>query len=213
MRLNDLMLKLGDCVQLMATRMDPRTGEFRPNPTLEFSRLKPQDRGDKTAGEIAPTIGLEGFACGNWTRLGNRKSVGMGLGNVQGDLASWNDRMICTGSGDRKILALRRDKIGPAGAKLASDAGLWGHELPAGYQATAIIVCPQAVVVGGGAYDSEAGGGKGFVRVLAAEGGKTLAESALPAPLSYNGLALAGGRLYATLADGSAVCLGAKNAP
>jgi hypothetical protein len=42
--------------------------------------------------------------------------------------------------------------------------------------------------------------------------GRLLAEQTLTAPLGYNALALAGGRVYATLADGSAVCLGAKPA-
>ena len=74
-----------------------------------------------------------------------------------------------------------------------------------------IIVCPNAVVVGGGIYGENDEGAQGFVQVLSMDKGETLGECTLPSPLTYNGLAMAAGRVYATFADGSAACLGDKS--
>jgi len=208
MRLNDLMLQVDDSIQLMVTRMEPRTGDMKANPTQEFQKLPRDKREGKSAGEITPTIGLEGFVCGNWMRLGNRKSVSMGFGNVQGDVASWGKEIVCTCTNGRSICAFHRDGVGPLGEKLDPAATMWGKNLPEGYQATSIIVCPNAVVIGGGVYEE---GAKGFIQVLSVEKGETVAERTFPAPVTYNGLALADGRVHATFADGSAACLGSRS--
>ena len=210
MRTNDLLVACGDAVQLMTTRLDANSGQAAANPTVDFEKLRREDRAGKTAGEIAPSIGLEGFACGNWTRLGNRKYGAMQLGNVSGELLSWGEIVACVSARGTRVEAVRRDKLAPAGAPRAAGAVLWTHSLPPDYQATAVIACPNAVVVGGDVCGKGAPGGKGFVRVLSAEKGELLAECSLPARLSYNGLIVANGLLYATLRDGSAVCLGPK---
>src|SRR5439155_18117419 len=91
MRRNDLLLAVGDTVQLMLTRMDPKTGEFRPNPTNEFSQAAarrrvallsnqknpakavPPEENIAPPIETTPGIGLEGFIAPVWPRLGDRK--------------------------------------------------------------------------------------------------------------------------------------------
>jgi hypothetical protein len=81
--------------------------------------------------------------------------------------------------------------------------------MPPEYQVTSVVVCRNAVVIGGGVYgDGEAA--RGFVRVLSSDKGETKAEYHSGAPLAYNGVVVAGGRIYATFADGTAACLGSK---
>ncbi|MEW6359335.1 MAG: PQQ-binding-like beta-propeller repeat protein [Planctomycetota bacterium] len=221
MRRNDLIFKTGDSVQLMVTRMDPKTGEVRKNPTFEYGQFldrqahakarKKEFKETMTVEEIAPSIGLEGFTSWNWTRLGNRKHMTMNFGNVGGDMASWDDGMVCAIAKEgTTVTAVKRENVGPFGQKVGPPA--WTLTLPAGRQATSLVLCPNAVLVGGGVYEAGSNEGRGFVMTLSRDKGEKIAECAFGAPLSYNGLAVAGGRLYATLADGSAVCLGSKAA-
>ena len=65
-----------------------------------------------------------------------------------------------------------------------------------------------AVVIGGGVYGEDA---RGFIQVLSVAKGERVVERTFPAPLTYSGLALAGSRVHATFADGSAACLGSKS--
>ncbi|MBM4050132.1 MAG: hypothetical protein FJ279_33980, partial [Planctomycetes bacterium] len=106
MRRNDLMLKVGDSVQLMLTRLNPKTGEFMANPTVEYGKYMqrvqraklakaPLNEEPRTLTEIAPSIGLDGFMSANWTRLGTRKHVSMNLGNASGCMLSWNEQIVC----------------------------------------------------------------------------------------------------------------------
>jgi hypothetical protein len=106
------------------------------------------------------------------------------------------------------VQAVRRDKVTAVGKAIDPQGKLWKTALPEDYQATAVIVCRNAVVVGGGVYKPGAKEGKGFVQLLALEDGKPTAECSFDVPLAYNGLAVAEGRVYATLADGSVACLG-----
>ena len=162
-----------------------------------------------TLEEIAPSIGLEGFISWNWTRLGNRKHMTMNFGNVSGDMVSWGDSMVCAISKEgTTIRAINREKVKPFGGKV--EGHLWDASLPKGYQATAVVICRNAVVVGGGIYSEDAKEARGFVRLLSPDKGTEIAERTLNAPLSYNGIAVAGDRIYATFAHGSIACLGSE---
>jgi outer membrane protein assembly factor BamB len=253
MRKNDLMLKTGEAIQLMLTRMNPKTGEFVANPTHEYEKYlarlqqarlaavrakkplpKPPEE-PMTLTEIAPSIGLEGFMSWNWVRLGTRKFKTMDLGNIGGCMLSWGKQMVCANDQDGPrlspgffylprydptveagakegtvIRAMSREKVKPFGQKLDPKDWKWEAMLPAGYQATAVIVCGNGVVVGGGFYKKDATLAGGFVRVLSLNEGAQIAERTFAAPLTYNGMAVAGGRIYATLDDGSMLCLGKK---
>jgi hypothetical protein len=48
------------------------------------------------------------------------------------------------------------------------------------------------------------------MRVLSTDKGETLAEQVVGSPLVYNSVAVAGGKVFATLADGSVLCLGKR---
>jgi outer membrane protein assembly factor BamB len=194
-RLNDILLEVGDSIQWMSTRLDPRTGAFRS---------------DEAAPEATPRIGLEGLACGNWLRLGSRKHAPMAFGNVSADLLSWSEQAVCAAAAEGTLKAIRRDRVSPGSEKPDPADELWNTNLPTAYQATSMVLCPDALVVGGGLHAEGQAGSGGFVRVLSLEDGEPLAERKLPAPVSYNGLALAGGRLYATLTDGTTLGLGTQ---
>jgi outer membrane protein assembly factor BamB len=233
LRKNDLMLDTGDTIQLMLTRMNPKTGEIVPNARREFhNQAKKTVRGAKSKqskaradgggkpaepakpvapDEIVPGIGLEGFLSGIWTRLGDRRYGRMNFGNASGSLVSWDDAIVCADApnGDA-IQSVRRDKLRASGKEIDPQGNLWKTSLPDGYQATAVIVCRNAIVVGGGVYTPGSKQGKGFVLLLAMEGGKPTAECRFDVPLAYNGIAVTEGRLYATLANGPVACLGAK---
>jgi outer membrane protein assembly factor BamB len=188
-----------------------------------------------TLEEVAPDIGLEGFMSWNWTRLGNRKFRTMSFGNVSGGMLSWGEQMVCANNQDGQrlnpgffyqprvepmaganakegtvIRAISREKVKPFGQGLDAQGMKWESNLPDGYQATAVIVCGNAVVVGGGIYKKDTKEEGGFVRVLSLNEGTQIAERTLTAPLAYNGAAVAGGRVYATFDDGSMLCLGVK---
>ena len=222
LRRNDLMLKVGSVIQLMVTRMDPQTGESKTNLTREYekyvrrqriakARKKPFEEDPMTLEEIAPSIGLEGFTSWNWTRLGARKHRSMGIGNLAGGLTCWDDRVVCVVTGDgRAVNAYGREHLKPYGDRPKPADLKWAVKLPPTHQATSAVVCGNAVVIGGGVYEKEAAKGAGFVRVLPLEKGEPLADRTFDAPLSYNGIAAAGGLVYVTFMDGTAACLGGK---
>ena len=230
MRRNDLMLKCDNALQLMTTRLDPKTGQLLKNATLEYEKFQERKRRlaqtaktqptqspeireveqTMTLDEVAPGIGLEGFLAATWTRLGDRKYKSMTYGNVSGAMLSWGASTVASNGRDGcSVVACRRDNVTPLGQKPDPKLHQWQQKLPEGYQATSVVVCGNGVVVGGGIYRS---GERptGFVRVLAAGKGETVAESTLAAPIGYNGVAVANGNVFATIINGSVVCLGAK---
>jgi len=230
MRRNDLLLKCDNALQLMTTRLDPKTGEFLKNATVEYEKFQEHKRRQAlvqkkkpapskeireveetmTLTEVAPGIGLEGFIAVTWTRLGDRKYKSTTFGNVSAAMLSWGAQTVCGNGRNGSVISThRREKVGPWGQKPDSQLQQWQQKLPEGYQATSVIVCGNAVVVGGGIYKKDTPA-KGFAQVLTAEKGKLLAEAVFKAPLTYNGAAVAGGKVYATLTDGSVVCLGSK---
>ncbi|MBI5687386.1 MAG: PQQ-binding-like beta-propeller repeat protein [Verrucomicrobia bacterium] len=230
MRRNDLLLKCDNALQLMTTRLDPKTGQLLQNATVEYEKFQDRKRRmaltqkkkptpskeareveeTMTLTEIAPGIGLEGFIAATWTRLGDRKYKSTTFGNVSAAMLSWGAQIVCgNGRDGSSVSAHCREKVGPWGQKPDPKLLQWQQKLPEGYQATSVIVCGNAIVVGGGIFKKDTPA-KGFARVLSPEKGDLLAEAALDAPLTYNGAAVAGGKIYATLTDGSVLCLGSK---
>ncbi len=228
MRRNDLLLKVGNSLQWMTTRLDPKTGEFQTSPTVEYQQFQAHQHRiamavkknparkvkeleeTATPDEIAPGIGLEGFIAATWMQLGDRKYKAMTFGNTSAPQLSWGGDLVCGNpSSGKTVCAINRDKVAPFGNKPDPKAVRWQQNLPENYQATSVVTAPNAIVVGGGVYrPGETGGG--FMRVLSTDKGATLAEQLVGSPLIYNSVAVAGGKVYATLADGSVLCLGKR---
>ena len=73
----------------------------------------------------------------------------------------------------------------------------------------ALAMGKNAVVFGGGFYPED-GSSQGFVRIVDRETGKVTGTHRFPAPLSFQGLAIEGGKIYATFENGKLVCLGGE---
>jgi len=78
---------------------------------------------------------------------------------------------------------------------------------------TSCLTAPAAaggtvLVAAGRVCDEKSGKVSGFLWLIGREDSKKLAELPLEAPPVYLGLAVAGGRVYVALQDGSVVCLG-----
>lgn len=146
--------------------------------------------------------------------MGDRKhSMSFGALRGQGhweddcEQISWDDRHACWLSDlGRMIWLMPRSRIKPAYDKNDPKDVSWRQSLKGGYQATSIVICRNGIVIGGGIHT--ANGSKGFVRVLSLDKGATVAEQLFDAPLACNGLAVASGRIYASIENGSVVCMG-----
>jgi len=216
---NDIVRLYDGVLYVMRSRLDPKTGEVQTDPHPEYSQARRVADAKKRKGEeveepeppkeIAPYLtGTEGLACGNWAKIGARRFQ-IGFGKLRGGtMLSWDDELICSNNHGRSVTAYDRNKVGHRYAE-ESPTALWTHPCEGG-QATAMFVCKNAVVIGGGLYPS-AEQSLGFVRLLSRDKGEVLTEIRLDSPLAYDGLAVTEGRIFATLSNGKLVCLGPAN--
>jgi hypothetical protein len=179
----------------------------------KLTKALPLEPREPEVKEVALNFGMEGLLCWNWTKLGFRKFNGVALGNCEpgsSTMIAWNDTRACALKNlGRNVALMDRAKIRPAGESGDPQVKLWEKNLPPGCQTTALAFCSNAIVVGGGVYDEKTTDSKGFVEVLSCDKGEIIAERSFSVPLAYNGLAVAGGKVYATFEDGTVACLGA----
>jgi len=93
------------------------------------------------------------------------------------------------------------------GATWKDRKGIWtttAEQLGRKESYSALVKAGPRLYLGGGKRD----GGEGFVQIVAAADGKLLGELTLPARVTECGLAVAGGRLYASLENGMLICMG-----
>lgn len=214
---NDVMYLYNGRIHLMKSMLDPATGEIVANPYEEHVNAikkwqKARAEMIKAGEEVPPqpseptglgmyNLGIEGLANANWTRLGDRRRRLTIFEKVEGDLIGWNDSMIVA-SAPGRTGAYRRTKSTPDG----KPGQIWSASFDQ-EQVTAMALGKNAVVFGGGRYPDD-GRSLGFVRVVNRESGKPLGELEFPAPLSFHGLGLADGVIYATFEDGQMVAIG-----
>lgn len=84
----------------------------------------------------------------------------------------------------------------------------WTVELPQGSQVRALVPAGERLFVAGRFKGTDPAGHA--VRIYSMDGGSLLDEYPLPAAAVYEGLAVAGDRLYVSLQDGCLLCLGRK---
>jgi len=165
--------------------------------------------------ELGFVSGLEGMIDGAWTRIGNRRSGDHNFGRVRGELFAWNENMVygCQGVG-RSCFAISRAKLAeplppaPKGQRPLPPPYAWQSPLPAGHQAEALVLCANGLLLAARSCDPKTNQGSAFLRLVSTTDGKKIAEHPLPVPAVYEGLALAGGRVYVSLQDGRLACLG-----
>lgn len=226
-RPNDIMFQVGNAIQLTLARLDLATGEFLPNIQMEQEKFADtlaaykRDKKDASAlkapedREIAPRPGVSGLICWDWTKLGERKHA-MAFGSVVGDQISWGKQYVCALSHlGQSVQLVPRDKVKTIlekyqtilnGQNDAKDYS-WSQNLPAGYQGTSVIVCHNGIVIGGGVYAAN-GSSRGFVRTMSFDRTGPAVERLFDAPLAFNGIAVASGKIYASFDNGTVVCLG-----
>jgi outer membrane protein assembly factor BamB len=205
---NDTLVLAGGLIRLMDHYLDPATGEFKDNPATARRAVaiaaKEKELGRKLNGGERKAIerasagagiamGNEGIYSWNWTRLGYRKFLGLGYDGLQRqETVSWNKTHRAGGSA--------------RGLSLMETSGKSKTVvLPAGSQATSVVLCKNAVVQGGNIVDQ--GKKKGFVQAINLADGKILWEKTFDAQLSFNGLAVDHGVIIATFNDGTIVKL------
>jgi len=206
---NDAMYLDGDHLLLMKTIIDRKTGEFVTNP-LDAYTLKMREwrkarnaalqekkpvppQPEPIAGLPMTNEGTEGLANPNWTKLGARRRLNTTLDGVGGQILAWDDKSIVN-----LVQSVKRENGKPAWTSANRDE-----------QVTALAMGKNAVVFGGGYYPED-GSSQGFVRIVDRETGKVTGTHRFPAPLSFQGLAIEDGKIYATFENGKLVCLGGE---
>jgi hypothetical protein len=219
---SDLLTMSKGRLIVMGSRLDAATGARMPDLKREYDQAMRTYREQKKQGQevaepqkpVIPAMpkveGMEASIFGHWTQLGTRRARGLRYGGAHGQLLAWDDEMAvsCNTKGDLAARAMA--SVDPARGA-TSDAKIhWTAAAPEASQGTAVMVCGNVVVVSGGLYPAD-GSSKGFVRLLAKADGKELSTVAFDAPVVYGGIAVTDGRLIASLANGSIVCLGARD--
>lgn len=195
-RQNDLLVLSDGELALHHVRIDPDTGEVAPGKT------------DKKTG-------LEGWIDGTWTRIGTRRSGRLRMGCAFAEMWAWSESLLFGyESRSRACFALPRERAMAEGATaVAAEDYAWRVTLPAEYQAEAMALTENALVLAGRRWGKEAGDVAGFLRVVSLGDGGTLCELPLDSPPTYDGLAIAAGRAYVSLHSGDLICLGAATTP
>ena len=83
-----------------------------------------------------------------------------------------------------------------------------GSGVPRGHQVEALALCGNAVLFAGRIVNAKAGTKNGFLRIVSSADGKKIAEFSLDAPPTYDGLAVAHGKVFLSLQNGSLICVG-----
>lgn len=180
---NDTLARHGDFVTIMGHWLDLETGQIVPPPKVQ-------------APQGTVVMGLEGLYSWNWTRLGHRKFISIGYGELMGDTVSWNDKYVATTNRDSGgIIASLTDN-----GKRQGFAGV-----PLVYQGTSLVICNNVLIQGGAILDQEED--RGFIRAISLENGQVVWEKKFPVELAFNGLAVDTCGIIASFDDGSIVCL------
>ena len=209
-RRNDTIFMENGFARIMNHRLDPDTGEISLGPigalALKAQEAKETELGRKldnkekqkieaevrkTGGLREVSMGNEGLYSWNWTRLGHRKFQQIGYAGLKGDTVCWNDR----------FAACAQSRSGRMAIKSLAGPGGKNDAMPAGYLATSLVMCKNAVVQGGSIIDRD--GPKGFVRAVGIEDGKELWKQTFDVELAFNGLAVDGGDIIASFDDGT----------
>jgi len=181
---NDTLVRHGRFITLMGHWLNLDTGVISPKP-------------EGPAPNRTVVMGLEGLYSWNWTRLGHRKFLHIGYGELTGDTVSWNDRYVATsskGGGAGTIVAL---------AKSGEKRGFPG--VPRVYQPTSLVICNNLLIQGGAILDQEED--HGFIRAIGLEDGQVVWEKKFGDKLAFNGLAVDTCGIVASFNDGTVACL------
>lgn len=193
-RQNDLLILRDGAIGWHHVRLDPKTGAATNAPI-------PRDHSQG------------GILDGSWTFVGNRRSgnsfaVGNPADNKNKDqtavdLMAWNQGVLVS----NKFALPRAKADATVGNAKASDF-TWKPAAPQGAQIEAIAAAANAVVFAGRTKNTATNTYGGVLWMVSPADGKTLIEIPLDAPPTYDGLAIAGEKVYVTLQNGTVLCFG-----
>jgi outer membrane protein assembly factor BamB len=128
-------------------------------------------------------------------------------GRASADLMAWNDKLIAaTDYAVTHTMAFPEDVKTRALRFRKKDNFLWVPQMR-GYQVLSVTLASNAALYAGSIYTRNQPE-KGFVRLLSLSDGKQISETVLPSPPVFDGMAVAGGKVYLSLRNGKLVCLG-----
>jgi outer membrane protein assembly factor BamB len=182
-RLNDVLSMRDGKLKWMFYLLDPASGE--PVAGQEVHDLKYYGGGGKPFER--PMLD------GTWTLMPGRRSGAFEVDKAKGDLLAWSAEVA----------------VGPRSA-VARQTGeeRWKAPSAAGCQVEAIALAGGTAVFAGRVRGNKPDTDTGFLWLVSLLDGKKVFETALESPPSYDGLAVAGGRLYVSLRSGAVVCFG-----
>jgi len=164
------------------------------DPKTSSANLKAKPpRGSKQGGMMDNT----------WTTV-NRRRAGnaFACGSVRDNLLAWNESGILT---TRGAVPRQPAKPSPGQPKEPSKVKAWRPTLPPGAQVEALALARNVAIYAGRIRGE--GQGRGFVAAFAVADGRKLLTLELPAPVTYEGIAVAGEPVFVSLQDGSLICL------
>ena len=193
LRLNDVLSVRDGSPAWRYMRFDAKTGDV----TAPVPLPDPKDYGGG-AGK------LEGAMMdGTWTFLRNRQAgSAFTVGKLTADLLVWNDSLVVT-----PAFAVTRETADDADA-LKERKYAWQTGIRRDRQVVSMVLSRGAVLLAGRFTRTRADGQDGFLWVLSSADGTRTAEFPLDAVPAYDGIAVANGRVYVSLRNGSVVCLG-----
>ena len=153
-------------------------------------------------------LGLEGWQDSLWTRLTSKRSGHLVFGRVTAELFAWDARhLFGYDLAQRSLFALAMERTSGTAAVLKREYDWYDRRRD--FQPEALVRGRNGLLAAGTLWDFDLNGPRrGVLRLLSGETGKNQAEANLSAPPAYNGIAVARGRVYVALQDGSLVCFG-----
>lgn len=216
-RINDMLVKHDNTVQLMFYRFNLATGATEENPNIEYNKINNQakrmrkdpekkkqllEKLKTLKSDVAVNMGVDGFNSWFWTKLGDRKFGQIGIGNAKGHSIAWNkDLAVTARGGSIQGIEMKEVKNDSQGKPKA----LWSAKSAPGSFVTSLVLCKNAVLAGGTI--SKDGKDEVVIQAFNLKTGKPIWEKKLDGTLAFNGLVAAPGEVLVSLDSGKLVCL------
>ncbi len=217
----DMLVTDGKNVYLMNKRLDIETGEIEE---IGFSEVLVER--EWTKGRAVPRVaypegvrylrsGQMGFQSSAWTRIDMALRMHQSTwtwGEIDGEIIAFTDKDAFSfqiNAGEWMQRAPRTDGGGRVITLKDNDDADWFFEISPPAQVESMLVADNVVFVAGPSNRSESYG-SGFLLAIDKSNGGKLLDISLPIAPVFDGIAAAGGKVFAVLKDGSVVCFGAE---
>lgn len=204
LRQNDMLAMRDAALGWHHLRFSPTDGASHPPIAIKLD-TKSLPGGDRVA---IPG----GMLDDSWTRMGGRRSGNaFQMGKLIASVMAWNETTAITPDfsvARAKIQITRAPQPLDVSAVLKAGEYTWKLDLPKDHQVEAIALASKSIIYAGSINDAPSNKVTGFLWLVALADGKKMAEVPLESAPSYEGLAVAGGRVYVSLQNGNLLCFG-----